>query len=300
MIKLGKLISACIDLAEESNIIIKTCREGDLQVYTKHENEQYTNADLATQEVIESTLKHLYPGIGFIGEEGERYNESSVKSSVNLNLLGDSLIPPEYLEIDLSRLCIWVDPLDGTNSYIRNSLDRVSVFIGISLDSAPFVGIVGLPYEEGSPVYYSIPGTGIFCKSNSSVSAPVPKQRNSTVSLARPWLSKDSAYHEFYDSLEIREYSDTKGLGKKGLGVATGAIDLLIYRENYMAAWDICAIAALVLTTGGAVSDLSGSPLLFNKDATIGLENGVVLSTGQGLLDHAVACWLRFKLVPSS
>lgn len=37
-------------------------------------------------------------------------------------------------EFDVEKAVVWVDPLDGTLSYVNNELDCVTTLIGVSYD----------------------------------------------------------------------------------------------------------------------------------------------------------------------
>ena len=45
-------------------------------------------------------------------------------------------------------LVVWVDPLDGTLSYVKNELDAVTTLIGLSNKNLPIAGIIGHPYPD--------------------------------------------------------------------------------------------------------------------------------------------------------
>jgi len=46
-------------------------------------------------------------------------------------------------EFEIEKAIVWVDPLDGTLSYVNNELDSVTTLIGLSYDSVPMMGIIG-------------------------------------------------------------------------------------------------------------------------------------------------------------
>jgi 3'-phosphoadenosine 5'-phosphosulfate (PAPS) 3'-phosphatase len=43
-------------------------------------------------------------------------------------------------------MVVWVDPLDGTLSYVNNEFDAVTTLIGLSIDKDPVLGVIGIPY----------------------------------------------------------------------------------------------------------------------------------------------------------
>jgi 3'-phosphoadenosine 5'-phosphosulfate (PAPS) 3'-phosphatase len=49
-------------------------------------------------------------------------------------------------EVDCSRVCVFVDPLDGTSSYAKGEYDAVTILIAIILDNVPIFGVIGKPF----------------------------------------------------------------------------------------------------------------------------------------------------------
>lgn len=52
----------------------------------------------------------------------------------------------ESIEIN-DDVIVWVDPLDGTLSYVNGELDAVTTLIGLSVGSVPVLGIIGYPFS---------------------------------------------------------------------------------------------------------------------------------------------------------
>lgn len=50
--------------------------------------------------------------------------------------------------IDLSKLIVWIDPLDGTLSYTQGYLDEVTTLIGASYQGKSRFGVIGSPYQK--------------------------------------------------------------------------------------------------------------------------------------------------------
>eukprot|EP01138_Halocafeteria_seosinensis_P011178 gb/GECG01011416.1/.p1 GENE.gb/GECG01011416.1/~~gb/GECG01011416.1/.p1 ORF type:complete len:737 (+),score=91.62 gb/GECG01011416.1/:1-2211(+) len=48
--------------------------------------------------------------------------------------------------VDPKRLCVFVDPLDGTKSFTRGQYHAVTTLLGITLDERPLAGVVGIPF----------------------------------------------------------------------------------------------------------------------------------------------------------
>ena len=52
-------------------------------------------------------------------------------------------------EIDINDdVVVWVDPLDGTLSFVNNELNAVTTLIGLSVGKDPILGVIGKPYMD--------------------------------------------------------------------------------------------------------------------------------------------------------
>lgn len=45
-------------------------------------------------------------------------------------------------EYEIDKLCVWLDPLDGTLDFVMNNLDNVTTLIGVSYNNQPLLGVV--------------------------------------------------------------------------------------------------------------------------------------------------------------
>lgn len=52
-------------------------------------------------------------------------------------------------ELDLSKVIVWVDPLDATRSYTEGYLDEVTTLIGLSYEGKARLGVVGSFFSKG-------------------------------------------------------------------------------------------------------------------------------------------------------
>lgn len=80
-----------------------------------------TDVDIAMQEFYVKAFQELFPGIGFIGEEESLFIESTGVEGVTFT----------------------IDPLDGTNAFVRGQSHGISTMIGILVDGELAGGYVG-------------------------------------------------------------------------------------------------------------------------------------------------------------
>ena len=57
-----------------------------------------------------------------------------------------------YFEtFDIKDAVVWIDPLDGTNDFVRGNLPAVTVLIGLSINGISRLGVVHNPFTEEHP-----------------------------------------------------------------------------------------------------------------------------------------------------
>ena len=66
----------------------------------------------------------------------------------------------EYL-YETEKLCLWVDPLDGTKNFVSGNLDSVTTMIGITYNQRPIAGIICKPFIKNREKYVLQPS--IYC-----------------------------------------------------------------------------------------------------------------------------------------
>jgi 3'(2'), 5'-bisphosphate nucleotidase len=70
---------------------------------------------------------------------------------------------PEYFKdnesFELDDAIVWIDPLDGTLSYIKGEMDCVTTLIGVSVKGKPILGLIGKPYKKNGDGYDFSPMT---------------------------------------------------------------------------------------------------------------------------------------------
>ena len=138
----------------------------------KADRSRLTQADLLVQRTVTYNLKQIYgPGLSINGEEDtkeceaqepavtpdaiqrdgvlnmtlmketkERRQASGITKSIldDLSELGE--------EFDSSDASVWIDPVDGTNCFVKSWMECVTVIIGLSIKGRARIGIVHSEY----------------------------------------------------------------------------------------------------------------------------------------------------------
>jgi len=147
---LQDLTASCVTVADESAVLIrKIFKNGDLGVIDKGGLKNFqTEGDRAVQRLILKTLKTKYPQVTIIGEEdgddGEAGDEKVFEALAPEVM--DKSFPEDLQNVAPERICIWVDPLDGTMEFIDRMLHHVTILIGIAVDGKAISGVVNQPF----------------------------------------------------------------------------------------------------------------------------------------------------------
>jgi 3'(2'), 5'-bisphosphate nucleotidase len=215
--------------------IHQTVRDG-LQTRTKADRSTVTNADLASEAVIVSALRSLYPTIPVVSEE---------EHSSGMRVHWDQTV--------------WfVDPLDSTSGFARGSADY-AVCIGLVHQGTPILGAVAVPHT-GEVFVGSVPDQLAY-----RVDANNQKQ---TISASLHGQTDHIVVHSSSESMSVHKLIAphskfvARGSAIKFALVAEGRA--AVYpRWSQLCNWDIAAGEAVVRAAGGSVTDMRGQPLKY-------------------------------------
>ena len=222
------------------NAILEIYDSGDFSVDMKADDSPLTKADLASNEVIISCLSET--GIPVLSEEGRSISYEERKN--------------------WDRLWI-VDPLDGTNEFIKQN-GEFTVNIALIEKGQTILGVVYTPVLK--ELYYSgtefgsfkVTGVSVFSKDlhKKGDKLPIQNERfNFTVVASRSHMSSET--EEFIRDLELTHGEVTlisKGSSLKLCMVAEGTADCYPRFAPTME-WDTAAGQAVCLYAGFDVID---------------------------------------------
>jgi len=229
-----------------------------------------TEADLASEALLRKELHHLYPEVGFWGEESNQQP---------------------------SEAFFWlVDPIDGTTNF-ANNLPHYAVNLALCQampgQAAQTIQAVTL-HLPAHNVYWAVAGQGAFLRTPDGQQQRL--QVNSAQQLNRSLLSTGFPYHRAEttdnNSVEFAYFmprcQSVRCLGAAALDfalVASGA--LAAFWEGWLGPWDAAAGVLLVQEAGGYVTDYVGNPWQLPGKA------GVIASNGQPALHQALIDGIR-------
>lgn len=237
-----------IRIAEEAGqAILKIYNDPDFGVTEKADNSPLTLADTASNAVICSQLKSLYPEIPIISEE----NKTQPYSERN--------------HYDYFWL---VDPLDGTKEFIKRNGD-FTVNIALVKGQIPLLGVLHVPCENKT--YYSDKGKGAYIKTTEGTE-PLTVQ---TFGLDEEGLAIVGSRSHMNEETEtfMAKFNGasmvSRGSSLKFMMVAEGKAALYPRLAPTME-WDTCAAQAILEEAGGKViNHETNSPLLYNKEVLL-------------------------------
>lgn len=228
------LCRAAADAARAAGrIVLERPRPGRVETKTTS-RDLVSEIDRCAQEAIRRRLERRFPGIAFIGEEGER------------SAIGD-------------RMCWYVDPLDGTTNHVHG-VPHFAVSVACADGDRVLAGAIHDPVRR--ELFTAVRGRGAFLG--------VRRLRvAATAELAQSLLASGFPYDRTGPNNNVDRFARmvvaTQGVRRLGSAsldlayVAAGRFDG--YWETVLNPWDFAAGALLVEEAGGRVSSLDGAPL---------------------------------------
>lgn len=202
-----------------------------------------TEADLAVDNILSSTLRTARPEYGWLSEETEDTTD---------RLSADTVFV--------------VDPIDGTRSFVEGS-QTWAISVAVAHQGRVTAAAIYLPMRD--LLYTAADGAGAFLNGKPVTVSAHDGLQKARMLAAKPvmqpslWASKLPQFDRHY----------RPSLAYRLSLVAEGRFDgMLTLRPTWE--WDIAAGALIVSEAGGAITDRNGAPLVFNNAKP--LLNGVV------------------------
>lgn len=224
----------------------------------KNLNDLVTDADLAAQECITTTIRQRFPDHGFLPEE----------TNTSLPTTGP---------------IIWIiDPVDGTFNYSRQQpLYAVSVAATQPQPDGSYLPLAGAIYDPiRDELFSAAVGMGATCND-------APISVSNTTQLDKAFLGVDWSYsHQFQASalnvvMEMATaVQSIRALGTAALAlswVAAGRFDA--YINFNLQPWDVAAAVVIIAEAGGSSTNFGGGPLSWAKGMDCAMSNGRVHQT---------------------
>ena len=240
-------------LLEEMVVLVRAAHVEIMRVYArpiesqlKADQSPLTEADLASHRVLTAGLEQLSPRLPIVSEEG------------GLADTAERATWPAY----------WlIDPLDGTKEFLAKN-GEFTVNLALIEGSRPTLGVVGVPARD--QVFVGDVSSGLARRRDADGDHAL---RARPYSGSRPTVvaSRRHGGEHLEGALKRIEQQegapDLRNVGSalKLCLLAEGEADLYP-RLAPTSEWDTAAAQAVLEAAGGAVLQLGGTPLTYNKD----------------------------------
>lgn len=244
---MDQLLSAATAAARDAGSAIRGFYKDHYTVKEKGEDNPLTDADLASDRIIESRLRSIIPGAGWLSEE-----TTDDKSRLDC----------EFAWI--------IDPLDGTKEFTLG-IPEFAVSIGLVRNGSPVLGVLYNPITD--ELFTGIVGQGAWFNGQATRVSGHAAIQGARVVCSRTEMKK-GWFDKWTDRLALVPVGSVAyKFGRVGAGQAEASFTPQPRNE-----WDICAGVALVLAAGGQATNAKGLPFVFNRENP--LVDGVCATNG--------------------
>lgn len=232
------------------DILLKYRNSPALIIEIKEDGSKVTNVDKEANEILQSYLKEKYPTYGIMSEE---------------------------LEKECKEYTWYIDPLNGTGSYLRGS-DYFNILVGLTRKNKPILGLIYHPLYDKLYIggENEIPRV-IASDGESNLVMSSIKKQNLLFTPSENWenifkelFNDDPEYTLIHGNELGEEFKDPR------IHIIDGGINLQI-NKNFGAwgTWDVCAGHAILSALGGVMTDYYGKDIDYSKTE---LNNGFIAS----------------------
>ncbi|WP_415300810.1 3'(2'),5'-bisphosphate nucleotidase CysQ family protein [Candidatus Pelagibacter sp. Uisw_134_02] len=234
-----KIVEDLIETFLKAGELSLTLRIEGLKKEIKSDMTPVTNGDLEVNKFITKKISKITPTIPIISEENSDNKDNSKLKDFWL-----------------------IDPIDGTYSYI-NDLDEFTINAALIINNKPVAGLINAPakkrlfYSYGENNAYELSNGKTINLSNKNLKKNRPIKFISYSNKIKPEIQK------IYQDLGVSENIKMKS-SLKFCVVAAGEFDGYV-AEPRAYEWDIAAGHAILLHSGGQITDFDGNEILYGK-----------------------------------
>jgi myo-inositol-1(or 4)-monophosphatase len=243
-------------LARDAALLTATVREAgalalslfrtELKNWTKGASSPVSEADIRTNDLLESRLRSATPDYGWLSEE-------SVDDDTRLG----------------KRLTWIVDPIDGTRGYLAGREDWC-VSVALVEDATPVLAAVFVPVSD--EFFFAARGQGATLNGVPLAAAPGTELDFPRVAGPKPLVERLNAA-----SGDIVLHPRIGSLALRLCRVAQGSLDAA-FAGGQSRDWDLAAANLIVQEANGNMTALSGDTILYNRRE---VTHGVLVAAGR-------------------
>ena len=263
------------ELLDTMKKAVMSASEKILEIYNstydieyKDDKSPLTSADLASNEIITSYLRKVYPEYDILSEE-EADCTSRLSNNAGVFIL---------------------DPIDGTKEFISRN-GEFCVSLGLAQRNRVTAGVIAVPVRGW--LYFAAEGMGAYKTDFENASDPDKWERLHVSSRSDKVVVVASRSHPDRQTAEILERNahrilDTVSVGSclKGCYIAEGIADVHIRYGAFMKEWDTAAMEIICREAGALFTDLDGKPLTANRADPVNRRGFMILNHPDSALDR--------------
>eukprot|EP01118_Nematostelium_gracile_P010140 TRINITY_DN3468_c0_g1_i2.p1 TRINITY_DN3468_c0_g1~~TRINITY_DN3468_c0_g1_i2.p1 ORF type:complete len:340 (-),score=86.87 TRINITY_DN3468_c0_g1_i2:27-902(-) len=269
-VNIGEIFSIAIGAAEKAGDIIRTVwKSGKLDIKEKGHDDPFTIADIQSQQLIMGLLNKRFPSLPIVGEEDCAPVIPSEEP--DMNRVDLSKIPAEYQNVNMSDVCVFIDPLDATKEYTTGNLEAVMSLIGIAYKGNAIAGVMYQPFIGNGRMIWGMNGYGYSGFENKD-------RKDGRIVMATTKTHSSPQVEEGIRTINPNEVMRVGGAGYKALLVLEGKADIYLFASPGTKKWDTCAPEAIIKQLGGKMTDIHGNPFQYFRDVEMMNQNGVLCS----------------------
>lgn len=258
-------ISFFLDLILRAGQLAMTMRETvEIQEKTGP-NDRVTSADIELSHMIVEAISEQYPHDTVVSEEDM-----------------------ERGEVPQSGRVWMIDPIDGTDNYIKND-GQYSVMIGLLSDRLPVFGFVYAPAERCA--WFGGTGYGAWKRMDGQAPTQFPPlteiRLDDRVRLMMGF--RDRKRHPEIEELPQVQLIRTGSIGVKVARILDNRADIFVHLSGKLKTWDTAGPAAIALANGLEVGTMDHDELQFELPSL--MHNTSVVIGRKGTLE-----WCRHYL----
>jgi myo-inositol-1(or 4)-monophosphatase len=234
------------DTVREAGALALSLFRTELRNWTKGASSPVSEADIATNDLIEQRLRSATPDYGWLSEES-----------------ADD-------EARLGKHLAWiVDPIDGTRGYLAGREDWC-VSVALVEHASPVLAAVFVPVSN--EFFFAIRGQGATRNG-----VPIRATSGTGLDFSRIAGPKPLVERLNRSSGEITLYPRIGSLALRLCRVAEGRLDAA-FAGGQSRDWDLAAANLIVQEANGSMTALSGDPILYNRRE---VTHGVLVAAGR-------------------
>ena len=233
------IVEKLIDPFLKAGDLSISLREKGLKKEIKSDNTPVSNGDLEVNKFITKKISEITPDIPIVSEE-----TSDNKDNAELK-------------------DFWlVDPIDGTYDYI-NDLEEFTINAGLIINNKPVAGLIYAPAKKR--MFYSYgPGNAFELTDGKTINLSNKIMKNNRPIKFISYSNKiKPEIQKIYQDIGVTENVRMKS-SLKFCVVAASEYDGYA-AEPRAYEWDIAAGHAILIHSGGTVTDFNGSEILYGK-----------------------------------